>query len=80
MKPAQDEDFDALAEKALALGAIGVNLDQEYASLSPVQTMHARGLLVSVWSVDRAKAAVRVLRMGGDNVTTYRPVPLPRVV
>ena len=69
-----DEDPDALAEKAAALGALGVNLYHGDASAELISAMHAKGLLVSVWTIEEKEDAVRAIRMGADNITTYDPV------
>ena len=66
-------DLRALAEKTKTLGAIGVNLNERGASGRLVRVCHARGLLVSVWTVDRPRKARRVLAMHPDNITTRRP-------
>ena len=76
IKPEPDADLAALAEKAVTLGAIGVNLSFERATLPLVRVIHEHGLLVSMWDVDHLKDAVAAIRMGADNVTTYRPVLL----
>ena len=69
-----DEDLDALAEKTAALGAMGVNLYHGDASAALVSAMHAKGLLVSVWTIEEKEGAVRAIQMGADNITTYNPV------
>lgn len=76
VKVTADEDYAALAEKAAALGAVGVNLDHRDASIPLVSAMHAKGLLVSVWTIENPQDAVRAIRMGADNITTLRPVLL----
>ena len=73
VKPKKDEDFAALAKKAVALGAIGVNLSYKKASFPLVRAMHEKGLLVSMWDVDHAKEAIGAIKMGADNVTTCHP-------
>lgn len=83
VKVTPDEDLAALAEKAAALGAAGVNLDHRDASPALIDAMHAKGLLVSVWTIEKPKEAIRAIRMGADNITTLRPVMvrllLPRI-
>ena len=76
VKLTENEDFAALAEKAVSLGAMGVNLDHRDASPALISAMHEKGLLVSLWTVSRTKEAVRAIRLGADNVTTYRPLLL----
>ena len=82
VKVTEDEDFAALAEKAAALGAMGVNLDHRDATPGLVEAMHAKGLLVSLWTIEKAEEAPRAIRLGADNIT-IRPVLLrlllPRV-
>ena len=71
---AEDEDFAALADKTVALGAIGVNLDYRRASAELSAAMHEKGLLVSVWTVSHLDEAVQAVQTGADNITTYRPI------
>ena len=71
---AEDEDFAALADKVVALGAIGVNLDFRKASPELSAAMHEKGLLVSVWTVGNLEEAVQAVQTGADNITTYRPI------
>lgn len=66
-------NIDKLAQKACALGAIGINCSYESASLQLTQTFRQKGLLTSVWTIDSARKARRVLAMQPDNVTTRRP-------
>ena len=70
----EGEDFAALADKAAALGAIGVNLFFRDASVELTAAMHEKGLLVSVWTVGTLEEAVQAVGTGADNVTTYRPM------
>ena len=66
-------NIDKLAEKTRALGAIGINCSYESASLQLTQTFRQKGLLTSVWTINSARKARRVLAMQPDNVTTRRP-------
>ena len=54
----ENEDYAALADKAAALGAIGVNLDYRNTSVELTAAMHEKGLLVSVWTVGTLEEAV----------------------
>lgn len=62
-----------LAEKVLALGALGVNVSTRSMSVRLTREMHRQGLLVSVWTIDKKGEALYVLSMQSDNVTTRRP-------
>ena len=60
----EGEDFAALADKAVSLGAIGVNLDYRNASVELTAAMHEKGLLVSVWTVGTLEEAVQAVLSG----------------
>jgi len=62
-----------LVKTAKELGAIGLNIHYRLCSQTLVKSAHAAGLLVSVWTADKAPAIRRVIRLGVDNVTTRRP-------
>lgn len=64
---------EALAKKAKALGAIGINSHFSTATSSFVSVMHKCGLLVSLWTVDSPHQMKRILKIAPDNITTRKP-------
>ena len=62
-----------LVQKAQSLGAIGVNLEWQWASRRLVRLCHKAGLLVSVWTVNEPKQIVEMAMIGADNITTRQP-------
>ncbi len=67
------EKYVILAEKVKSLGAIGVNMMFKFANKNLVDVMHANGLLVSLWTVNKKKDMVKVFLLAPDNMTTKRP-------
>jgi len=63
----------SLVKAAKELGAVGLNIQYRLCSRTLVKEAHAAGLLVSVWTVDKAPAMRRMIRLGVDNITTRRP-------
>lgn len=66
-------DHDALAQKALSLGAVGINIHWKNASPKLMRTCHAHGVQVSVWTVDETRTIFAMALIGADNITTRRP-------
>ena len=62
------------------LGALGVNCHYSRCCKGLVRRAHTRGLLVSVWTVDRPRAMRNMLRRGVDNITTRRPDILMEII
>lgn len=73
VRVSEDDDFEALAEKALRSGAIGVNMYWKDANPKLTSACRKAGLPVSVWTVDDVKNAIFLAIMGVDNITTNRP-------
>ncbi|MDR2686120.1 MAG: glycerophosphodiester phosphodiesterase [Oscillospiraceae bacterium] len=65
---------------AAGLGALGVNVNYRQCAQTLARDAHARGLLVSVWTVDSPGAMRRMLRWGADNITTHRPDALLEII
>ena len=65
----------ALADKIVALGALGINTHYDNCRFSMVEVFHEKGLQVSVWTVNDEKTANRfaVMPLSVDNITTRRP-------
>lgn len=68
-------DIDWL-EVALALRARTVHPKEELATPTMIETAHAHGLGVMVWTVDDAQRARRLLQNGADALCTNRPEAL----
>ncbi|MCR5041432.1 MAG: glycerophosphodiester phosphodiesterase [Clostridia bacterium] len=66
-------DVRSLVDKALDLGAVGLNLPWENASRRMVRLCHHAGLLVSVWTVDETRPIIEMALIGVDNITTRCP-------
>ncbi len=63
----------AVADKAKALGVIGINSNFKGASRMFVEKMRENGLLVSLWTVNNASDMVKVIDLKPDNITTKYP-------
>jgi glycerophosphoryl diester phosphodiesterase len=57
----------------------GVSLQKDLASLTVVRTLHAAGLRVQVWTVNREDEARDLIRRGVDGITSDDPRLLVRV-
>ena len=76
----EDTDVQTLADRALALGAVGINVYYNNASRRLVRVCHKSGLLVSVWTVNELQPMIEMALMGVDNITTRRPDLTIRVI
>ena len=63
----------AVADKAKALGAMGINSNFGGASKTFVEKMRENGLLVSLWTVNNAADMIKVIDLKPDNITTKKP-------
>ncbi len=73
--------LESLAEKVKNAGCVGINLQYRGLSAEMVSVFHGRGLLVSVWTVNKEEDMPRVIALKPDNITTRRPdllIPLVR--
>lgn len=70
----------AVADKAKALGAVGINANFRPATELFVETMHKNGLLVSLWTVNNMADMLNVLNLKPDNITTKNPHILKRLL
>lgn len=64
---------EALAEKAKALGVIGLNCNYLFVSKFLIDVMHENGLEVSVWTANKKYTMRHMLEFGPDNITTRNP-------
>lgn len=69
----EDTDLQALVKKTVDLGAVGINIYYENASLALIRLFHRQEMFVSVWTVNDAESVVRLALLGVDNITTRRP-------
>lgn len=77
-KLTKEESYDEvllqkLADKIISLGAIGLNSNFKNASAAATRVMHQNGLLVSLWTANKASDMARVIACLPDNITTKKP-------
>lgn len=77
-KLTKEESYDEnllqeLADKIISLGAIGLNSSFQNASAISTRVMHKNGLLVSLWTANKAEDMARVVACLPDNITTKKP-------
>lgn len=80
---AEAENADALqavADKTISLGAIGINSNHKNANDLFVKTAHENGLLVSLWTANKFNDMCRVLKLKPDNITTKKPAVLNSII
>lgn len=70
----------AAADKAKALGAVGINANFAPVTELFVETMRENGLLVSLWTVNNMADMLSVLKLKPDNITTKNPHILKRLL
>lgn len=68
-----EEKLQALAEKIISLGAIGLNSNLKNASTLSTEVMHKNGLLVSLWTANKPSDMSKVIACLPDNLTTKKP-------
>lgn len=77
-KLTKEESYDEtllqkLADKIISLGAIGLNSNFKNASATATGVMRKNGLLVSLWTANKASDMARVIACLPDNITTKKP-------
>ncbi len=78
---ANDEaKLQKISDKVKEYGAIGINSNFGNATKSFVDFMHKKGLLVSLWTVNKPADMPKVLEMRPDNITTKKPHVLNKLV
>ncbi len=75
-----EEYLMSLVQKVKDSGAIGINFNKDNASKALVDTFHANGLLVSIWTVDNEFDMYRILSYAPDNITTRHPDKLGEAI
>lgn len=73
-------DAQSLINKAIDMGAAGLNIPYKFCSEKLVKLAHEQGLVVSVWTVDKEADMKRMLRLGVDNITTRHPDRLLEII
>lgn len=68
-----EAEAEAVAKKAIKLGAIGINSNLEFSSKLFTDIMHKNGLLVSLWTANSASNMIKCLDAKPDNITTKKP-------
>ena len=53
-------------------GYLGINCDYRQVTPEIIEAMHAQGLLVSLWTVNKSSDMIRTLSLGPDNITTKK--------
>lgn len=69
-----------LADKIIALGGIGINCNHLDMSKTIVEVLHRNGLLVSLYTINKAEDLCRALALGPDNITTKEPTLLMQII
>lgn len=72
--------YMSLVQKVKEAGAIGINFNKKNATDELVRIFHENGLLVSIWTVDKAKDMNRIIRLSPDNITTRNPDVLSGII
>ncbi len=75
-----EKSLSALADKIKSLGAVGINMKYTKCSEKLVEIFHSKGILVSVWTVNKKRAMRKILSMGVDNITTRQPSVLLELI
>lgn len=70
---------DAMTDRVTELGGIGVNINFRGVSQVLADSCRAKGLLLSVWTVNEEEDMKKFLAMGADNITTERPTFLKKL-
>lgn len=70
------EYAQSFADKLAELNCIGLNCNYKEISNALVDALHHKGLLVSVWTLDKKVDMKKMLSMSVDNITTRKPLEL----
>ncbi len=68
-----EEYLQSLVDKVRECGAVGINFQYRSASRKLVEFFHKKGLLVSIFTVDKGMAMYKIISYGPDNITTRKP-------
>lgn len=83
--PSKDEAIDpeyikSIVNKAIELGAIGINSNFTGVSQRMVDAAHKSGLLVSLWTANSIPDMLTALALCPDNITTKKPNVLKNLI
>lgn len=70
------EYAQSFAEKLLELNCVGLNCHFSEISKTLIDVLHDKGLLVSVWTLDKKSDMKKMFSMSVDNITTRKPKKL----
>ena len=80
-KESKKEDAaQAVADKAKALGVIGINANFRKVRKQFSDVMHKNGLEVSLWTANKKREMKKVIKANPDNITTKRPDLLTKLL
>ncbi len=75
-----DEYLLEIVNKVKDSGAIGINCNFRNVTPGLIETFRKNGLLVSVWTVNKKRKMLRMIKMKPDNITTRKPVLLKKLL
>ncbi len=70
----------SLADTVQNEGAVGINFHYSALSEELVEIFHQRGLLVSVWTVNKKFHMYKVMKLSPDNITTRYPSQIKKII
>lgn len=76
----KEDAAQAVADKAKALGVIGINANFKRVKKLFSDIMHQNGLEVSLWTANRKSEMKKVIKANPDNITTKRPDLLNKIL
>lgn len=76
----KESECEKLADHAIELGCIGLNINYHFVSPQLVEMCHKKNLLISVWTVNQKSDMEKYLAMGVDNITTRKPTVLKNLI
>ena len=74
------EEIESIVNDVISAGAIGINMDSGNFTAELCSAMHEKGLLVSVWTIDKNIEQYRTLALCPDNITTRQPLKLQKII
>lgn len=76
--------FDEYRTKLIDLleetGAVGINCNYKFANSQLSTLLHKKGYKLSVWTIDKERAAKKMLVIKPDNITTRNPDMINKVI
>lgn len=71
--PENAGEYEALADAAVETGASGINVSWKYITMDFISVFHNKNIPVSVWMVDDAESACRMILYGVDDIISNSP-------